>query len=67
MTRLFPQFGRFLATMLEQLAVRTEGGRLVYHDISCMSWVDICEGDAASRERASMNHFSVITPEASGR
>jgi hypothetical protein len=48
MARVFQQFGHFLMKMLEQLAVRTEDGRLIYQDISCMSWVDVCNAHAFS-------------------
>ena len=46
MTELLQKLGRFLEKMLKQLAVRTEDGRLIYQDISCMSWADVCDGPA---------------------
>lgn len=50
MARVFQQFGHLLKKMLEQLAVRTEDGRLIYQDMLCMSWVDVCDADAFSRQ-----------------
>jgi hypothetical protein len=52
MARALEQFGHFLKKMLEQLAVRTEDGRLIYQDMSCMSWVAVCNADAFSRKVA---------------
>jgi hypothetical protein len=52
MARVFQQFGHLLKKMLEQLAVRTEDGRLIYQDMLCMSWVDVCDADAFSRQVA---------------
>jgi hypothetical protein len=36
--------------LLEQLAVRTEDGRLIYQDISCMSWAYVCDADALNSQ-----------------
>jgi len=52
MAKAFQQIGHFLKKMLEQLAVRTEDGRLIYQDISCMSWAYVCDADAFSPEVA---------------
>jgi hypothetical protein len=52
MARVLQQFGHLLKKMLEQLAVRTEDGRLIYQDMLCMSWVDVCDADAFSRQVA---------------
>jgi hypothetical protein len=52
MARVFQQFGHLLKKMLEQLAVRTEDGRLIYQDMLCMSWVDVCDADAFSSQVA---------------
>jgi hypothetical protein len=49
MARVLQQFGHLLKKLLEQLAVRTEDGRLIYQDISCMSWAYVCDADAFSR------------------
>jgi hypothetical protein len=52
MAIVFQQFGHLLKKMLEQLAVRTEDGRLIYQDMLCMSWVDVYDADAFSRQVA---------------
>jgi len=49
MASVFQQLGHLLKKMLEQLAVRTEDGRLIYQEISCMSWAYVCGADASSR------------------
>jgi hypothetical protein len=58
--RLVAQYGSCIATtrihpdeMLEQLAVRTEDGRLIYQDMLCMSWVAVCDVDRSDRLEAS--------------
>src|SRR5437899_1757559 len=56
MIGLLQRFGRSLEKMLEQLAVRTEDGRLIYQDILCMSWVDVCDGPAPGHQRDSMKN-----------
>jgi hypothetical protein len=50
MARVFQQFGHLLKKLLEQLAVRTEDGRLIYQDISCMSWAYVCDADALNSQ-----------------
>jgi hypothetical protein len=52
MARILQQFGHFLKKLLEQLAVRTEDGMLIYQDMSCMSWVAVCDADAFSGQVA---------------
>jgi hypothetical protein len=48
MATAFHQFGHLLKTLLEQLAIRTEDGRLIYQDMSCMSWAYICDAPVPS-------------------
>jgi hypothetical protein len=43
MAHALQQLGSILTKMLEQLAVRTEDGRLIYQDMLCMSWVAVCD------------------------
>jgi hypothetical protein len=45
MAQALQQFGCFLKKLLEQTAVRTEDGRLIYQDHLCMSWAAICDAD----------------------
>jgi hypothetical protein len=57
MAHVLQQLGSVLAKMLEQLAVRTEDGKLIYQDMLCMSWVAVCDADRPDRVEASpTNH-----------
>jgi len=41
--------------LLEQLAIPTEDGKLIYLDILCMSWATVCDRRSAlSNERAKL-------------
>lgn len=52
MARSFHNFMRVIERLLGQLAIPTEDGRLIYHDILCMSWAAVCDRtDALGHER----------------
>jgi hypothetical protein len=53
MAHVLQQLGSILTKVLEQLAVRTEDGRLIYQDMLCMSWVAVCDVDRSDRLEAS--------------
>jgi hypothetical protein len=53
MAHVLQQLGSILTKALEQLAVRTEDGRLIYQDMLCMSWVAVCDVDRPDRLEAS--------------
>jgi hypothetical protein len=47
----FHNFMRVIERLVGQLAIPTEDGRLIYHDILCMSWAAVCDGtDALGHE-----------------
>jgi hypothetical protein len=50
MARLSRQFICKLEKLLERLAVRTEDGKLIYQDISCMSWAAVCDPITSTKE-----------------
>jgi hypothetical protein len=54
MAHVLQQLGSVLTRMLEQLAVRTEDGRLIYQDMLCMSWVAVCDVHQPGEQRASI-------------
>ncbi len=52
MARLSNKFMCVIERLLGQLATSTEDGRLIYHDITCMSWAAVCDStDALGHER----------------
>jgi hypothetical protein len=53
MAHALQQFASILTKMLEQLAVRTEDGRLIFQDMLCMSWVAVCDVDRPDQLEAS--------------
>jgi len=46
--------------MLEQLAVRTEDGRLIYQDMLCMSWVAVCDVHQPGGQRDSIQNDETL-------
>ena len=36
-------FRQVMESLLEQLAVPTEDGKLIYCDMLCMSWIALCD------------------------
>ena len=53
MARSSRRLSRVMETLLEQLAIRTEDGKLIYRDILCMSWTVVYERNTLSNEGAS--------------
>jgi len=52
MARSFHNFMRVDREAAGTLAIPTEDGRLIYHDILCMSWAAVCDRtDALGHER----------------
>jgi hypothetical protein len=52
MARSSHNFMRVIERLLGRLAIPTEDGRLIYHDIMCMSWAAVCDStDALGHER----------------
>jgi len=64
MAHALQQLASILTKMLEQLAVRTEDGKLIYQDMLCMSWVAVCDVDRPSQQRDSIQKDE-IGPQAS--
>jgi len=46
--------------MLEQLAVRTEDGTLIYQDMLCMSWVAVCDVHQRGEQQDSIQNDETL-------
>ncbi len=50
-------FSRVLEALLEQLAIRTEDGKLIYQDILCMSWAGVCDQKDHSNHKRLLQQY----------
>jgi hypothetical protein len=60
MAHVLQQLGSVLARLLEQLAVRTEDGRLIYQDMLCMSWVAVCDVHRHGKQQDSIQNGETL-------
>jgi hypothetical protein len=55
--------GRVLEAVLEQLAIRTEDGKLIYQDMLCMSWAAVCDQKDHLSQKQSSKVIDVEAPD----
>ena len=56
-------FSRVLEALLQQLAIRTEDGKLIYQDILCTSWASVCNQTDHLSQKQSSKVIDVEAPD----